>query len=574
MNRPKEIRNLNGTIGFWKVVLSVGGVLLVGACDDDPIAVEQPDVGGDELGLAAAHAADDGGSVDNFRSRFAVTLEVEGDLEPHQTVTIWIEGVATEKLTGGEVRMRLPTMAAMDHAGEGNRPNYPIGKELPVVAKWEVPALDEGGTWKRSVAVKLPDKGYYHVAVDVDAQGPDDKWDPYVFDDGYGEAWLLVMDGGGRVTNEFDESVFDDNLVPQPGPFRTRYESRTATGADMTASAAGANGGSDSIGVRVGYYSGGSFHAASGAYVQAMYLDPGDWSGDIIIREVGESGLITFPCPEDEDAEYMNVAGSVPTTTEVNANHSIGSTQVDQDDCGSTSLFVISDKWYLPWRHLGQSIPRIDDHFDQSRSAVDYKYSSASGGGSYSRTGDKITFYKGGYWSQQVAGHEYGHALHNKSLGGTWSASRCGKDRGGVWKATSYECAFKEGFASYAGSIGRQQPGQWEKLRNTNGIPGKIEGHVAALFTDLIDSADEGDDRTNYPAHYVSEVLRTCRVDGSKRNDVSDFVWCLENRVSEIVHNSNFPGIGAPDNATEGASEPSDWDADDIRRTWIQNVGY
>lgn len=97
---------------------------------------------------------------------------------------------------------------------------------------------------------------------------------------------------------------------------------------------------------------------------------------------------------------------------------------------------------------------------------------------------------------------------------------------------------------------------------------------IAALFTDLIDSADEGDDRTNYPAHYVSEVLRTCRVDGSKRNDVSDFVWCLENRVSDVVHNSNFPGIDAPDNATEGASEPSDWDADDIRRTWIQSVGY
>ena len=54
---------------------------------------------------------------------------------------------------------------------------------------------------------------------------------------------------------------------------------------------------------------------------------------------------------------------------------------------------------------------------------------------------------------------------------------------------------------------------------------------------------------------------------------MSDFVWCLENRVNDIVHNSNFPGISAPDNPTEGASEPSDWDADDIRRTLDPECG-
>ena len=67
---------------------------------------------------------------------------------------------------------------------------------------------------------------------------------------------------------------------------------------------------------------------------------------------------------------------------------------------------------------------------------------------------------------------------------------------------------FKEGFADYTGAIGRQQPNEWERLKYTTGIPGKIEGHVAALFTDLIDSSDEGDDETNYPGYYVSEVFR------------------------------------------------------------------
>ena len=72
----------------------------------------------------------------------------------------------------------------------------------------------------------------------------------------------------------------------------------------------------------------------------------------------------------------------------------------------------------------------------------------------------------------------------------------------------------------------------------------------------------------------MANVLRTCRVSGfSQRNDVSDFVWCLENRVDDDVHDDNFPGIGAPSDATEAAYEPDDWDADDIRSTWLLNVG-
>ena len=56
------------------------------------------------------------------------------------------------------------------------------------------------------------------------------------------------------------------------------------------------------------------------------------------------------------------------------------------------------------------------------------------------------------------------------------------------------------------------------------------------------------------------------------RNDVSDFVWCLENRVNEDVHDDNFPGITAPYSVSERATEPDDWDDDDIRSTWLLNL--
>lgn len=36
---------------------------------------------------------------------------------------------------------------------------------------------------------------------------------------------------------------------------------------------------------------------------------------------------------------------------------------------------------------------------------------------------------------------------------------------------------------------------------------------------------------------------------------------------------ATFPGLKSPRSVSEGVTEPDDWDADDIRSTWIQNVG-
>ncbi|MYG81373.1 MAG: hypothetical protein F4187_06185 [Gemmatimonadetes bacterium] len=98
------------------------------------------------------------------------------------------------------------------------------------------------------------------------------------------------------------------------------------------------------------------------------------------------------------------------------------------------------------------------------------------------------------------------------------------------------------------------------------------------MFHDLIDGGSETDDETEYDANYVATVFKTCRVrplsgNWSDRNDVSDFVWCLENRVNVSVHRDKFPGIVTPIQAHETATKPDDWDADDIRSTWIKNVG-
>ena len=118
----------------------------------------------------------------------------------------------------------------------------------------------------------------------------------------------------------------------------------------------------------------------------------------------------------------------------------------------------------------------------------------------------------------------------------------------------------------------------------------QVEAHVAALFHDLIDGGKRGPDhpsetkeiadKTQYSAHYVMEVFATCEVqirrrawpDWEDRNDVSDFVWCLENRADSLAHVTMFPGIGTPDSAREKATEPADWSPDSIRSTWLWNM--
>ena len=85
------------------------------------------------------------------------------------------------------------------------------------------------------------------------------------------------------------------------------------------------------------------------------------------------------------------------------------------------------------------------------------------------------------------------------------------------------------------------------------------ESNIAALLTGLIDGSQDSSDYTNYGADYSADVFETCRADGNKRNDVTDFIWCLENPINAGSHNSGFPrGPAAPSSVSEEASEPND----------------
>ena len=567
-------------------------LLVVAACHDgsDPIA---PDAAITER-LREDTASIDGDDepiiiVDPFRRRLITDFIVEGELLPGQPVSVRVEGIASEKITGGTVRVLMPTVAAMEQAGAGKRPKSPPdGEKFPTVASWTLPAMDEGAHWKGALEVGPFEKGYYQIVALVDATGPDQS--PYIIDDGYHQAWMFIVADGGFLTDDFKIDVFPPEVAPMPGPFRQKGQPYGAASKAAAADVQGDSGGD--LYARVLYVEDDENAKAVGAQIWANTVSSADPDDDYVIRKeirtVGSSGIVRFTCP---GAGKMLVGASdLPSTADVDGARFNGYWDAYPGECGDTITVTGTESTYLPWIHLDEAARLIEDEFGTNRSRLAWKIDLKREGAAYSPSRDQVTFGLA-YNSDWVAAHEFAHALHEEQLGGLWSVGyACTTHR--IHLPSGYRCALLEGFADYTANIGAPnstytQVLNWETYhrRARNGREeAEIEGNVAAFFHDLFDAASSGEskDKTHYSASYVLTVFRTCRVkarlpDGpyrwEARNDVSDIVWCMENRVHGDVHADNFPGVPALIDQSEGATEPAHWSADDIRSTWRLNVG-
>ena len=565
---------------FTKSVLAAA-LAVMAACTDDPVQIEE-DVRGKEAGVFEPALARQGeeANADPFRARLDVEFTTD-ELVSDKPITVWLEGIATEKIDDGIVQVSLPTIAGMDLAGEGKPIVYSTDRKVPVAAQWTVGSMEPGDMWKASLEIDKLEKGYYQIAVNAAMNGPGES--PYVYDDAYVEGWMLVVNDGGRITDVFDESVFTDpTTAVQPGPFKVRRKYQPVASADHVGGAVSAGGeiansSNDQFAVKVVYektYR--KYVPAPGAVVSVTYWEQGDddW-GRTESQTVPASGYVYFDCPEDA-FEYIEGKVYAPTTDEVNGGHTLYQYfEVLHDGCGDETRTLGAWRYlYIPWKHLNETIPDIEDHFEYYRSRVNFTftgYSDTTKYSKYNRKKDVIEFRRY-YDNKWTAAHEFTHALHNEKWGGTWNAPNCSPHY--IHLPSSYSCALKEGIADYGADIATnvsRESGSPRYSPPSGRAAGEIEGNVAALLLDLIDPNNEGDDETDYTAYNVITAFRTCRAPSSQGQETPDFVWCLEGDVDEDVHEDHFPGIDAPSSVS--ATRPSSWDAEDIRSTWIQNVG-
>ncbi len=553
-------------------------VMLAG-CSDHPLDLAKPETAADSASMAggtflAVSQTED--IVDNFVPRLDLAIKVVGPLAPHSAVVLELEATATEAISSGSVQLVLPTMAGMAYVGPDKQPRFPPSSKMPTIGSWTLSGIAKGETWKRNVPLRLPGKGYYHVAVDIRTRGPDPSGrGPYLLDDTHEQAWMYVVEAGGVLTRGFVASLFPDRIVPQPGPFRARHGGRTKARGAASAAASSAS----STWLEVVYYDDGRYLPAEGADVDARLYGQSDTSRTTVWRRVPRNGIVQYPCAGP--FEYWHGHGSVPGTTDARAKPFLYGWEVGAYQCGDTIQFVVPKYIYVTWGYLNEVIPRIRSHFGYGRSPVKWRVSPTANKSYFRSRDDEIVFGKS-YKNKWVVAHEYAHALHHASLGGLWSARNC--DPHYIDEASSYTCALQEGLADYAASVGAPAYENYEHFRprhSSRSRPAEVEGSVAALFHDLIDATNETGDRTTYSSTYVIEVFRTCRVRyrtfrgnyiWRARENVTDFIWCLENRVNSSVHRAHF-SVASPHTVSEKAREPSNWNADHIRSTWLKNVG-
>ena len=430
---------------------SAGLAPLAVACVDDDLT-EAPMSPAADTGLAAYGdpLADGGAGGDSIvhpaRGRIDLTISTTSSLRPNAAVELTIGGVAREAIDSGEVVLTLPTRALMDHAGADR--GLP---ELPVKARWTLPAIAKGGTWSGSYTVPGEVAGWYRVLANAYTHGPDGG--PWLFDDVLREAWMVVDETDGRLTR-----ILEDSVAPMAGPAAGWPAGPLARSPDRPYWHG------DSVYLHVVYVASQweGFRPAVDAWIRANWtkVDGGDVEAG---SRVPEDGIVAFPCRGVKNLSLWGDA-EAPETDLVQGRDDIARWETNALHCGTLVEVEVLAHRYYPWHLLNLAADTLQKHFGHERGRINWglHFKDPSEHRSYYKSApfyEKITLAwlaaDRNHFRWTVA-HEYGHALHEKALGGIWWRSpRCGReDREYPYRATSYECALKEGFADYAGTVG------------------------------------------------------------------------------------------------------------------------
>jgi len=195
---------------------------------------------------------------------------------------------------------------------------------------------------------------------------------------------------------------------------------------------------------------------------------------------------------------------------------------------------------------------------------------------------DKINLYDGHVWelgySNYVRGHEFGHALHEKALGGLPSTDPSCYEHS-MSSVELMKCAYFEGFAAYSGTVvgGYHTVNLENNYFYSSGMDGsRVQGPIAAFFWDLTDSGTEAHDAVSFPGSYVASIISSCQVNGGTRaNGIDHLIYCFENQIDSLVTSDPdyFPSRSSdPTSYSESASEPYGWSSSVIRNLWVENL--
>ena len=564
----------------YRVTTAFAAILLLYGCDrDHPL----------ELASAANVASDNVPAADLVSTpRFRVDIQISG--MPRLRQPFHVSATTTGAVGTSDVHVTLYAPEIITAIGSDWRHGVIASSEDFAVHRTRG-IVRPSTTLKQEAILTIEAPGYYRILTTARTatgkQQPSTRNADVLEDFSYLEKWVLIDETGSTITDQFEPGLLPDSVIKQPGVFRS---ARPTTAAGLRTNA--------QTGVRTWQVL--YFDNVSGLYAPLPYAKvsgtEGGPSGTSPVNAVTNyNGEFTTGCDEWGFYSYDLDVHADHALVTISPSTLIGSFAGGPAGCGGEQIVTQSNESNV-FHHMHKAIANSNNFFSRGRSKVKVDLGYSASWSYYFKDTDYISLYPNHFWDdlgERAMAHEYGHAFHEKGLGGLPPVTNCPSTHApGIY--SSLGCALSEGFAEYVMVVARPDvsSGDWVTyyegnaalLDNSNPNSGDpndpngsiLEGPVTALLVDLTDAANESHDVIQYAPSYIADVLRTCFVsDGSSNehaNGVDHVIRCLERQVDSSINGYFYTRSPASVSYSESASEPGAWSASNIRTLWKKNL--
>lgn len=551
--------------------LLLSGTLSIGSgCDDQSIVIPPTDeqrLVRDDTSLR--EVSDETAEFLEDR-RAEVELLVQGGLTPGAPISL-VSRVTGRRAT---TALRLRIRASLSTTGR-----LVVGDEAIV----ERP-IGPGDVIEQRKLVTFPEPGYYHVmatvnsAVDSDAR--DDRRRGMLASEVVtSNRWILIDDEGGRVDDQYDQSIVRDTTRyltnGSIGAFRSRkFNAPLSTAAEtMAAARAPMASSSSSVSqtfsgritfVRSDGFGNSAVEGVSGARVSGYCSTVHGVSLGGFDLIADQQGAFAVSCPSD--AWSINVTAALSSSSAVVNNHNntfAGATGwISLLDFGLQVPLAVNNndaaQVFLNHQRYNSVAASL---FGRSRGALTYRVSNSTDTGTnYAAGSDFVRIAPNAAWGRNgifVVAHEYGHAFHYAAVDPWVLTSYYCSPNGQHLADQPYTtgCAYVEGFADFfAARVVNSVDGSLANAdflsqmfleTNQNRTIGNgliIESTFASLLLDMVDSPndDDGisgdDDALSISAYDLTQIMRMCRMSNPNAallTHSDQFVYCAAGSKNE-----------------------------------------
>jgi hypothetical protein len=552
------------------------------------------------------------GEIDEPRvtHRFSIGIQAAGTFKPGMPITLTATVQAALPAREAQVWIILPELEAERILGRVGDRRRPVNVELPRAIEVRQ-GLARGARFSLTATVIVPEPGIYRAIAGVATRSREPVVDSgaYVQNVRYDERWFVVDSAGGRIVERYDDVLLPTGTQSGAG----RFSLKATVGAPGTDAAEAPptgglaivvpppDGGPATYTVTTSYYNSDALRFESLPYI-GYILDrhehsPEGWTYAVQAGNADSTGTIVLPCPATASSSYrITLRYLVPDVFHLHpdtARIQETLTNLCGISGGSSTLAMSVDRDSVAriFVNLKATVPASRAFFGRQRGGIQVDFNPADPISFYLTSDDKIRINRDATFSDYgvfVVAHEYGHAMHEKALGGIpFSGGACPSSHYLELSSVTLGCAFREGFADFHGAVTRgTAAGRLYDIVTSNyygTLPGSNDGSVfetsvAKFLYDLTDGSSNNEpwDRAQYPGSYVGSVIKSCSVQAgiwAPADGVDHLAYCFEQQVDPSVRLSFFPTRAAPPTAeSQSAVTPATWSRDDIRALWLRDL--